>query len=105
MPPVVVTPTTARPIMTATDDRAVTDKNTDGTTTHDESSTDHSVDTPAATIETTAYPEEVSAAVRVTDGVIVLSIRSESIGGTLFFGVDDAAQLQAELSDALNDLN
>lgn len=33
MPPVVVTPTTARPIMTATDDRAVTDKNTDGTTT------------------------------------------------------------------------
>jgi len=96
---------TATISMTATDDKAVTDKNTDGTATHDESSTNHSVDTPAATIETTAYPEAVSTGVRVTDGVIVLSIRSESIGGTLFFDADDAAQLQAELSDALNDLD
>jgi len=90
--------------MTANDSNSRGCKKTDAATTGDESSPDHSVGTPAATIETTAFPEEVSTAVRVTDGVIVLSIRSESIGGTLFFGAADAEQLRDDLGAALNDV-
>jgi hypothetical protein len=82
---------------------------TDGRNLGDELPTTDGVEggvgTPSAMIETTSPPEEVTASVSVFDDVIALSIRSDFIAGKLFFQGDDAAQLKADLEDALAELD